>query len=108
MAPRGKVARKSPGAALWGAGALGLSRLFGRERQRSDGRGRAELSKKLLLLGPGGLEVAVLDVAESADLLRDRREPDRKGVVCRGEIREDLVDPARKLADQAALHPPLP
>src|SRR5215213_2234726 len=83
------------------------SRLLRRDRQGMVRRGGAELRQELLFLGLRDLEVAVLDMTETTDLLWNRRETDSHRMVRRGQARHDLVDPAPELADQPALHPPL-
>ena len=52
----------------------------------------AELLEQRGLVGLGGLEVAHLDVAEAADLLRDGGEPDREVMVLGRELAENLLE----------------
>src|SRR3954467_15553922 len=75
--------------------------LLGGDRQRR--RRRAETGEKLGLLPLCRLEVAGLDVAEAADLLRQVREADRYGVVLRRERRDDLAEERLVVADEPAL-----
>src|SRR5690349_23440315 len=67
----------------------------------------AEALEELLAFLARRLDVALLDVAEAADLLGERRDLDRGGVVLRGQPREQQLDRLLVLADQPALHAPL-
>src|SRR5262249_46237985 len=75
--------------------------LFGGLEERR--RAGAELLQQGRLIGLGRLEVAQLDVAEAADLLRDGGKPDRDGVVVGVELREDLVEYALVVLHQRPL-----
>src|SRR3546814_10235740 len=67
----------------------------------------AELPQQLLLAPLGPLDVAVLDVAEAADLLRHARQLDGDAVALRGQPRDDLLDRREVLVAQPPHHLPL-
>src|SRR3546814_17436032 len=67
----------------------------------------AELPQQLRLAPLGPLDVAVLDVAEAADLLRHARQLDGDAVALRGQPRDDLLDRREVLVAQPPLHLPL-
>ncbi len=48
---------------------------------RQPGSGRPEGCQQLRLATPGGLEMALLDVAVAADVLRNPRDLDRQAVI---------------------------
>src|SRR3546814_5466312 len=60
----------------------------------------AELPQQLRLAPLGPLDVAVLDVAEAADLLRHARQLDGDAVALRGQPRDDLLDRREVLVAQ--------
>src|SRR3954470_14703342 len=68
---------------------------------------RAELLEELLALLARRGDVALLDVAEAADLLGEGGELDCGGVILRVEAGEELLDCLLVLPDQLALHAPL-
>src|SRR5262245_43462359 len=83
----------------------GRARLLRRLEQRR--RAGAELLEQRRLVGLGGLEVAQLDVAEAANLLRDGGEANRDVVVVGIELRQDLLEQRLVVAHERALGPPL-
>src|SRR5262245_65843017 len=92
-----KWARSEVKSALGHVGATGLHRRTGSEerlfRRLEQRRGAGtELLEQRRLVGLGSLEVAQLDVAEAADLLRDGGKPDRDVVVAGIELRQHLLE----------------
>src|SRR5262249_41920187 len=74
------------------------------EKRRRTG---AELLEQRGLVGLGGLEMAQLDVAEAADLLRDGGKSDRVVVIVGIELRQHLLEQRLIVAHERALGPPL-
>src|SRR5262245_23168868 len=81
------------------------AKLLRRLEQRR--RAGAELLEQRRFVGLGSLEVAQLDVAEAADLLRDGGEADRDVVVVGIELRQHLLEQRLVVAHDRALGPPL-
>src|ERR1043165_3498637 len=67
----------------------------------------AEALEEFLAFLARRLDAALLDVAEAADLVGERGDLDRGGLVLRVQRREQQLDRLLVLADQFALHAPL-
>src|SRR6185295_14816696 len=76
-------------------------------RRGALGASCGEALEELLPLPAHRFDVALLDVAEAANLFGERRELDRAGVVLRAQAGEELLERLLVLADQLALHAPL-
>jgi hypothetical protein len=65
-------------------------------------RAGAELLEERRFVGFGGGEMLLLDVAETADLFRDRGQPDCDEMIVRRQTRQNLVEHRLVVADQFA------
>src|SRR5437899_12929231 len=70
-------------------------------------RSRAEAVEQRGLVAARRLEVAHLDVAEAADLLRDGRDADREMMVRGAELAQQLGERRLVIGDELALGAPL-